>query len=163
MLLVPTDFNLIKRGSGIAMLDVLVLAIGEKELQETLDLLKYDQIAPHTAQNLVTARGTFEGQGEGIEPGGLIKMELLSWGLRLGRDRDCSDECLSTEAVRRAHPITHISPLPELPGIAGAFDKDGDLLKELTDPVRQGLLPGGRRTRKRFPRPAGCDTRHPHP
>ncbi len=31
------------------------------------------------------------------------------------------------------HPITHISPLPELPRIAGAFYKDGDLLETQPD------------------------------
>lgn len=32
-----------------------------------------------------------------------------------------------------SHPITHISPLPELPRIAGAFYKDGDLLETQPD------------------------------
>lgn len=37
------------------------------------------------------------------------------------------------------HPITHISRLPELPRIAGAFYKDGDLLETQPDGFGSGL------------------------
>ena len=41
--------------------------------------------------------------------------------------------CANPTCAGQAHPITHISPLPELPRIAGAFYKDGDLLETQPD------------------------------
>ena len=40
---------------------------------------------------------------------------------------------LISKAPPKNHPLTHISPLPELPRIAGAFYKDGDLLETQPD------------------------------
>ena len=46
------------------------------------------------------------------------------------------------------HPITHISRLPELPCIAGAFYKDGDLLETQPDGFGAWLavVPAGEET-----------------
>ena len=49
---------------------------------------------------------------------------------------------------RYVHPITHISRLPELPRIAGAFYKDGDLLETQPDGFGAWLavVPAGEET-----------------
>ena len=55
---------------------------------------------------------------------------------KIREDRSISNHSLSLLEKffgRLTHPITHISALPELPRIAGAFYKDGDLLETQPD------------------------------